>query len=122
MTKLQYLDIITYSKLTIRLNIKEMKMKIIQINPYEKSIKLAKLENLDNETNFIDDLLNNAVEVEKDLKIVAYPMLEQGNKFFYYLKQNGSKLKTIPFNGIGLVFGDVDEQMVKEIKENIMWQ
>jgi len=104
------------------LNMKGKKMKIIQINPYEKSIKLAKLESLDNEKNFIDDLLKDAVEIEENLKIVAYPMFEKGNRFFYYLKQTGNKLKPIPFNGIGLVFGEINEEILKEVKENIMWQ
>ena len=97
-------------------------MKVIQIDPYEKSIKIAKLESLNNETNFIDDLLKDAVKVEENLKIVAYPMLDKGKKFFYYLKQSGDTLKTIPFNGIGVMFGDINEEILEKIKENIMWQ
>ena len=98
-------------------------MKVIQINPYEKSIKIVKLESLDNEKNFIDDLLNDAVEVEENLKIVAYPMPEKGPRIFYYLKQIGDDiLKTYPFYGIGLAFGNINEEVLEEVKENIMWQ
>jgi len=98
-------------------------MNVIKINPYEKSIKIVKLESLNNEKKFIEDLLSDAAEVEENLKIVAYPMSEKGPRIFYYLKQIGEDiLKTYPFYGIGLAFGDINEKMLEKFKENIMWQ
>jgi hypothetical protein len=48
-------------------------MKIIQINPYDKKIEIANLEDIDN--NFSKNLEKEAKEVEEGIKIVAHPII-----------------------------------------------
>ena len=96
-------------------------MKILQINPYEKRIEIAELKDIDN--NFSIDLENDAIEVEKGMKIVAYPLMgEERNGFFYYVIQNEDKGKIYTFNGIGTVFYDnVNDEVLEKIKKRVVW-
>jgi hypothetical protein len=56
-------------------------MKIIQINPYDKKIEIANLEDIDN--NFSKNLEKEAKEVEEGIKIVAHPIIgEERNGIF----------------------------------------
>jgi len=97
-------------------------MKIIQINPYEREIKIAELKDIDD--NFSIDLKKEAKEVEAGIKIVAYPVIgEERNGFFYYVAKKDKEVgKIYTFNGIGSVFCDeVNDEMLKKIKEKIAW-
>ena len=96
-------------------------MKIIQINPYEKEIKIAELKDLDN--NFSINLEKEAKEVEKGIKIIAHPMVgEERNGIFYYVIQSGEEGEIHTFNGIGIVFcNKVNDEIIEKIREKIVW-
>ncbi|HID16477.1 MAG TPA: hypothetical protein EYP16_06740 [Candidatus Atribacteria bacterium] len=95
-------------------------MKVIQINPYEKKIEIAKLEDVD--SNFSKELEKDIKEVEKDIKIVAYPVIgEERNGFFYYVTQEGNTGNIYTFKGVGIVFGKINEEMIEKIKKKIVW-
>jgi len=95
-------------------------MRVIQINPYDKEIKIAELKDIDN--NFSIDLEKEAKEVEKGIKIIAYPVIgEKRSGLFYYVMQNGKKGQIFTFNGIGTVFCNVEEERIEEIKKKIIW-
>ena len=96
-------------------------MKAIQINPYDKEINIVELKDIDD--NFSIDLEKEAKEVEKGIKIVAYPIIgEEKNGFFYYVVQNGDIGKIFTFNGIGTVFCDnINDEIVEKIKKRIVW-
>jgi hypothetical protein len=100
-------------------------MTIIKIDPWEKEVKLGKIEPLDdNDENTIEDLIKNSenvVSVEEDLKIITYPMFNERKKFFYYITQKGNIVKIFTFKGIGIVIGNVSKERVEEIKDNIVW-
>jgi len=96
-------------------------MKVIQINPYDKKIEIANLEDIDN--NFSKNLKKNAKEVEKGIKIIASPVIgEKRNGFFYYVIQNGEKGQIYTFNGLGTVFcDDINDEIMDKIRNRIMW-
>jgi len=96
-------------------------MKIIQINPYEREIKIAELKDIDK--NFSIDLEKEAKEVEAGVKIVAYPVIGEENGFFYYVAKKDEEVgKIYTFNGIGSVFCDeVNDEMLKKIEKRIVW-
>ena len=96
-------------------------MKVIQINPYDKEINIVELKDIDN--NFSIDLEKEAKEVEKGIKIIAYPLIgKERNGFFYYIIQNGNIGKIYTFNGIGIVFcDDVNKETLKKIKNKIFY-
>ena len=96
-------------------------MKAIQINPYDKEIDIVELKDIDN--NFSINLEKEAKEVEKGIKIAAYPIIgEEKNGFFYYVVQNGDIGKIFTFNGIGTVFCDnINDEIVEKIKKRIVW-
>jgi len=95
-------------------------MIVIQINPYEKNIKLAKFESFEKDNN-LNILEENAQQIEKDLKIASYPIQDKGNRFFYYVKETGNEGQIYTFNGIGIVFGNIEEKTIEKIKKNIVW-
>jgi len=95
-------------------------MKVIQINPYDKKIEIANLEDIDN--NFSKNLEKEAKEVEEGIKIVTHPIIgEERNGFFYYVTQEGKAGNIYTFNGIGVVFGKISEKVIEEIKKKIVW-
>ena len=96
-------------------------MKVIQINPYDKEINIVELKDIDN--NFSIDLEKEAKEVEKGIKIIAYPLIgKERNGFFYYIIQNGNIGKIYTFNGIEIVFcDDVNKETLKKIKNKIFY-
>jgi len=97
-------------------------MKIIQINPYEREIKIAELKDIDK--NFSIDLEKEAKEVEAGIKIVTFPVIgEEKNGFFYYIAKKDNEIgKIYTFNGIGSVFCDeVNDETLEKIRKKIIW-
>jgi len=97
-------------------------MKVINIDPWNKEIKMAKMESLsDNDDEFMNKLVKDAIEIDKNLKIVAYPVVDKEKHFFYIIKQFGNKVRVFAFEGMGIVFGDVNEEMVEKLEESVVW-
>ena len=97
-------------------------MNVIVIDPWNKEVRLAKLESLDGQDNeFIENLPSKAIPVEDDLKIASYPIIGKEKHFFYYITQKGDIAKILPFEGMGIVFGNVSEKRVEEVKDSIVW-
>ena len=96
-------------------------MKVINIDPWNKEIKMAKMESLSDNDEFITKLFEDAVEIDKNLKIAAYPVLDKDKHFFYIIRQFGDIARVYVFEGMGIVFGDVDEKLVKELEESVVW-
>ena len=96
-------------------------MKAIQINPYDKEIKIAELKDIDKD--FSIDLEKEAKEVEKGIKIIAYPVIgEKRSGLFYYVMQNGKKGQIFTFNGIGTVFcNEINDEIMEKIRNRIVW-
>ena len=96
-------------------------MKVIQINPYDKKIEIADLKDIDD--NFSINLGEFAKEVEKGIKIIAYPVIEkEKNGIFYYVVQNGKKGQIYTFNGIGIVFCDeINDEIIEKIRNKVAW-
>jgi len=97
-------------------------MKVINIDPLNKEIKMAKMESLsDNDNDFMKKLFEDAIEIDKNLKIVAYPVMDKEKHFFYIIRQFGDRVRVYVFEGMGIVFGDIDENAVKELEESVVW-
>ncbi len=97
-------------------------MKVINIDPWKKEIKLGKLESLsENDDEFTKKLLNDAIQIDENLKVAAYPVIGQEKHFFYIIKQYGDRVRAYSFEGMGIVFGDVDEETVKELEDSVVW-
>ena len=69
----------------------------IRIELWNQKIKIMKIESWSNNNDeFINNLINEAIKIDKNLKIAAYPF------------------KAYSFMGMGIAFGKIDEKMVKD--------
>jgi len=69
----------------------------IRIELWNQKIKIMKIESWsDNNDEFINNLINEAIKIDKNLKIAAYPV------------------KVHSFMEMVIVFGKIDEEMVKK--------
>ena len=97
-------------------------MTTLKIDPTKKSVTIFDNDNNVIDMDFIKNLKDNAIEVEKGLKIASFLLdNEEENYFFYYVVQNGKKGEIYTFKGIGIVFGDKIEEKIEKIKEKIVW-
>jgi len=99
-------------------------MNIINIDPWNQKIQIMKMESLsdsNDDDNFINNLMKEAIEIDENLKIAAYPVIGKEKRFFYIIKQYDDRVRAYPFEGMGIAFGKIDEEMVKELEDSIVW-